>query len=130
MIVLSALMKEGNRISSLFLNVAHSLIVVPSLVIFGALGMAVLGGWDRADGNDKITEGSDGYATGMVLYVLRECGVAADDSRITRGVAWLKSNQRASGRWYTRSPSRDNRHYITNAGTAFGLMALAVCEQE
>ena len=96
----------------------------------GGWNLAVLGGWDRADKNPKITAGGDGYATGMVLYVLRESGVAADDPRITRGIAWLKSNQRESGRWYTRSPSRDNRHYITNAGTAFGLMALAVCDEE
>ena len=31
--------------------------------------------------------------------LLREIGVPADDPRIQKGVAWLKSSQRVSGRW-------------------------------
>jgi squalene-hopene/tetraprenyl-beta-curcumene cyclase len=30
-------------------------------------------------------------------------GVPADDSRIQGGIAWLKANQQAGGRWFTRS---------------------------
>jgi squalene-hopene/tetraprenyl-beta-curcumene cyclase len=57
---------------------------------------------------------------------LRLAGVPADDVRIQKGIAWLKKNQRASGRWFTRSAHKDS-NYITNAGTAFALLALAEC---
>ena len=40
---------------------------------------------------------------------------------MAKGVAWLKANQRESGRWYTRSLNNDKAHYITNAGTAFAV---------
>ena len=70
---------------------------------------------------------SDGYGTGFIVYVLRRAGVPADDPQIQKGIAWLKKNQRSSGRWYTRSLNKDNKHYITHAGTAFSLMALEIC---
>ncbi|MGE0375298.1 MAG: squalene--hopene cyclase [Planctomycetaceae bacterium] len=70
---------------------------------------------------------SDGYATGLTLYVLRQAGVAADDRCIRRGVAWLKTNQRASGRWFTPSQSWSTQHYISNAGTAYCVLALHAC---
>ena len=88
-----------------------------------------LGAWKRRDGapNDKDAP-SDGYATGLVVYVLRQSGVPAEDESIRRGVAWLKQNQRASGRWFTRSLNTDKFHYITNAGTGFAVLALTSCE--
>ena len=43
---------------------------------------------------------------------------------VGNGVKWLKSNQRESGRWFTRSLNNDKAHYITNAGTAFCVLAL------
>ena len=70
---------------------------------------------------------SDGYATGLLLYVLRQTGMPATDEPIRRGVAWLKSNQRESGRWFTRSLNNDKAHYVTNAGTAFAVLALEAC---
>jgi len=86
--------------------------------------LATLGDWKRADDEpqDKVT--SDGYGTGFVMYVLRRNGIAANDPRIQKGVNWLKSNQRQSGRWFTRSLYKDSKHYITHAGTAFAIMAL------
>ena len=51
----------------------------------------------------------------------------ANDPRIRKGVAWLKANQRESGRWFTRSANRDSKHFISHAGTAFAMMALAEC---
>jgi squalene-hopene/tetraprenyl-beta-curcumene cyclase len=70
---------------------------------------------------------SDGYGTGFVIYVLRQAGVPADDERIQRGVEWLKRNQRASGRWFTRSLTGDAHNYITDAGTAYAVLALRAC---
>lgn len=68
---------------------------------------------------------SDGHMTGLAIVVLREAGVPADDERLRKGIAWLKSNQRASGRWWTRSLNTESWHFITYSGTAYALAALA-----
>ena len=93
----------------------------------GGWALATLGDYKRADKQSQDMASSDGYATGFVVYVLRRAGVPAEDVRIKKGVAWLKANQRASGRWFTRSVNRDSKHYISHAGTAFAVMALAEC---
>jgi squalene-hopene/tetraprenyl-beta-curcumene cyclase len=95
----------------------------------GGWSLPSLGGWKRANGDpqDKAAP-SDGYATGLVLYVLRQAGIAATEKPIQRGIAWLKANQRESGRWFTRSLNRDGKHYISNAGTAYAILALKACE--
>ena len=84
--------------------------------------------WNRHDGsaNDPAAA-SDGYATGLSVVVLRQAGIPASDPCLQRGVAWLLSHQRASGRWFTRSLSTDLHHYITHAGTAFAVLALRSC---
>ena len=90
-----------------------------------------LGEWKRHDGSaNKKDAPSDGYATGFVVHVLRQSGVAIDDPAITRGANWLRTHQRASGRWFTRSLSNDKAHYIANAGTGFAVLALSECRQE
>ena len=81
-------------------------------------------------GRDKIyksSQASDGYATGLAVYVLRQAGVPADDLRIRRGVAWLKSHQRESGRWFTPSQAWHTQNLIANAGTAYAVLALHAC---
>jgi squalene-hopene/tetraprenyl-beta-curcumene cyclase len=87
-----------------------------------------LGQWKRRNGqpNDPGSP-SDGYATGLIVFVLREAGVPATDPAIQRGIAWLKSHQRASGRWFTRSLNDDEDHYIADAGTCLAVMALCRC---
>jgi squalene-hopene/tetraprenyl-beta-curcumene cyclase len=95
----------------------------------GGWSLSSLGTWKRHNGKPQDRDApSDGYATGLVVYVLRQAGVAATERPIQRGVAWLKANQRESGRWFTRSLNRDGRHYISNAGTAFAILALKACE--
>lgn len=86
-----------------------------------------LPGFKRSDGTPQDLESSDGYATGFVVYVARQAGVPAADPHIARGVEWLKTHQRESGRWFTRSPTRDSKHYISNVGTGFAVMALEAC---
>ena len=94
----------------------------------GGWNLPSLGDWKRLNGdaNDKQSP-SDGYATGLILYVLRHAGVPAKDEPIRRGVSWLKTNQRQSGRWFTRSVNADRAHYNTNAGTAYAVLALHAC---
>jgi squalene-hopene/tetraprenyl-beta-curcumene cyclase len=96
----------------------------------GGWGLATLGDWKRADDTPQDTEHSDGYGTGFVIYVLRQAGLPASDPRIQKGIVWLKSNQRESGRWFTRSLHKDSKHYITHAGTAFALMAIGECDEK
>ena len=90
-----------------------------------------LGNYIRRDKtpNDPAAP-SDGYGTGFTLFVLRQAGVSQDDKTIMAGVKWLKANQRESGRWYTRSLNNDKAHYITNAGTAFCVLALDACGEK
>lgn len=77
--------------------------------------------------NDKNAP-SDGYGTGFVVYVLRQAGLPADNVQIRKGIDWLSRNQRASGRWFTRSLNTDSYHFISHAGTAFAVMALEACK--
>jgi squalene-hopene/tetraprenyl-beta-curcumene cyclase len=54
--------------------------------------------------------------------------MSSNHARIQKGISWLKSNQRASGRWWTRSLNTDSWHFITYSGTAFPLLALQLCD--
>jgi squalene-hopene/tetraprenyl-beta-curcumene cyclase len=86
------------------------------------------GGWKRHDDAPNVVDApSDGYATGLAVVLLRNAGVAADQAPIRRAVEWLKSNQRESGRWFTRSLSTDDHHFVTHVGTAYAVMALEAC---
>ncbi len=91
----------------------------------GGWSLPSLGKYTRHDktANDPNAE-SDGYGTGFVAYVLLQSGAKPTDPAITSAVKWLKTNQRESGRWFTRSLSNDKAHYIANAGTAFCVLAL------
>jgi squalene-hopene/tetraprenyl-beta-curcumene cyclase len=95
----------------------------------GGWSLPTLGDWTGRDElpNDRNAP-SDGYATGLVVYILRQAGLPAQSEPIQKGVAWLKSNQRESGRWFTRSVSTDRYHFITHAGTAYAVLALKACE--
>lgn len=74
--------------------------------------------------SDFLDPASDGHMTGLAIVVLQEAGVSNDDIRISRGLNWLRSNQRESGRWWTRSLNTDSWHFITYSGTAYPLLAL------
>jgi len=93
----------------------------------GSWSIASLGNWQRGDGTPQDLKTGDGYATGLAIYLARRVGIPAEDPRLAKGVAWLKANQRASGRWFTRSLHKDSQHYITHAGSNLALMALASC---
>jgi squalene-hopene/tetraprenyl-beta-curcumene cyclase len=95
----------------------------------GGWALPKLGEW-LARGKRRIPlEGpSDGYATGFVVYVLRQAGVSREDAAIQRGLAWLRSNQRESGRWFTRSLNTDNYHFVTHMGTCFAVLAITSCQ--
>jgi len=92
------------------------------------------GGWSLPTfGNEKQQKGtegntgSDGYATGLTVYALRQAGVPANDPAIVKGIAWLKANQLESGRWPTRSLNNGVGQVLTNTAQAFVVMALHSC---
>ncbi len=96
----------------------------------GGWGIAQLGPWPREDGSAQDLESSDGYGTGLAVFLARQCGVAADDQRLQNAVGWLKTHQRASGRWFTRSVHADGEHFITHAGTALAVLAIRACDTD
>jgi squalene-hopene/tetraprenyl-beta-curcumene cyclase len=71
---------------------------------------------------------SDGHQTGLAITVLRAAGVPSRDPRIQQGIKWLMTNQRVSGRWWTRSLNTDEWHFITYSGTCYALLALSACD--
>jgi ankyrin repeat protein len=93
----------------------------------------------REDGGWSQTPylASDAYATGQVLYVLRELGVPAADATMQRGVAFLLRTQRDDGSWFVKSRAMKVQPYfesgfpyghdqwISHAGTAWATMGLA-----
>lgn len=91
----------------------------------GGWSLPSLGKYQRRDKSpNDPNAASDGYATGYVSYILKQAGVPATDASVSRGLNWLKQNQRESGRWFTRSLNNDRDHFITNAGSAFAVLAL------
>lgn len=81
--------------------------------------------WTRQD------SASDGYATGLITYVLQETGMPGDNPTVKRGVAWLASNQDSTdGSWPSvslsqhRNPSSNVGHFMRDAATAYAVLAL------
>jgi len=76
---------------------------------------------------DASTPESDAYMTALAIVLMRQSNIPATDSRITRGLAWLRREQRQSGRWWMHSLYRGNYHYITYIATAQALKAFDLC---
>ncbi|MDA1266136.1 MAG: hypothetical protein O2816_13730 [Planctomycetota bacterium] len=91
----------------------------------GGWSMASLSGpaW-RRDGGEGQTTTSEAYATAFSTYVLLQVGSPPEDDDVHQGLRWLREHQLEDGAWFTRSPRRDGKHYISRAATAFALMAL------
>jgi hypothetical protein len=98
----------------------------------------------RADGGWAQTSHltSDAYATGQVLYTLREMGVPAADAAIGRGAAFLLRTQSEDGSWHVKSRALRIQPYfesgfpyghdqwISHAATAWAVMALSMTVPE
>ena len=104
------------------------------MIPHGVYSFALPEEWGRGTRAEKLRSEiefgfpqSDGHMTGLAIIALRKAGVPASDPRIQRGVNWLLNNQRASGRWWTRSLIRDGWQFISYSGTAYPLLALSLC---
>ncbi|MFC5454415.1 prenyltransferase/squalene oxidase repeat-containing protein [Prosthecobacter fluviatilis] len=78
---------------------------------------------------DAAKPESDAYMTAFAVVLMRQNNIPASDERIQRAIAWLKQEQRVSGRWWMHSLYRGNYHYITYIATAQALKALALCDE-
>ena len=90
----------------------------------------------------SLLEQSDGYATGLVAYVLREAGMPSTDSTLRKTTDWLKANQKEVQigsqvwkTWRTHSLNHDRenggahgepwrRMMMSDVATAFAVLAL------
>jgi squalene-hopene/tetraprenyl-beta-curcumene cyclase len=81
--------------------------------------------WERGTFADK--KPSDGYGTGFAIFIARQAEISADDARLQKGIAWLKKQQRASGRWFTPTSSRRTLNLPSNSGTGYAILALEAC---
>ena len=91
---------------------------------------AFIGGWKRRDGT-PLEMKSDGYATGLVAFVLQESGMPRTEPRVKRALLWLTDNQqKADGRWLAyslnkeRDLSTDIGRFMSDAATAYAVLAL------
>ncbi len=76
---------------------------------------------------DAAKPESDAYMTAFAIVLLRQNNVPVSDARIQKGLAWLKREQRESGRWWMHSLYRGNFHYITYIATIEAMKALDLC---
>jgi hypothetical protein len=95
------------------------------------LGRKTTGGKDwPSHGSYPEGAGSDGYATGLVVLALKRAGVAADDARLQKAVAWLTARQQQEGTWPATYPNRPRDpqtnvgRFLRDAATAFAVLAL------
>ena len=99
----------------------------------GGWSLASLGLFERLDGTPVESE-SDGYATGLVLHVFQEAGLAVDDHSLSKGLAWLRTNQSNDGSWpasslnRARDPMSDRGRFMRDAATAYAVLALTGSE--
>jgi len=92
--------------------------------------------------DDSLLAQSDGYATGLIVYALREAGFPANHPTIKKGLIWLRSNQHevlisehAWQAWRAHSLNYDREHggekgepwrrmFMSDSATAFAALAL------
>lgn len=95
----------------------------------GGWSTASLGSWKRVD-NTPLETRTDGYATGLIAYILQASGDARAKAPVARALAWLQKNQDASGSWYAaslnkqRDPASDAGRFMSDAATAYAVLAL------
>jgi len=97
----------------------------------GGWNTAAIGKYTRGDGSASDTT-TDGYATALATLALQAAGVPADDVRLAKGMAWLKTHQdKATGRWVAVSPNKardpesDAGKFLSDAATAYAVLSLS-----
>jgi squalene-hopene/tetraprenyl-beta-curcumene cyclase len=95
------------------------------------------GGWKRADGTSQETT-SDGYATGLITFVLQQAGISPENAKLKRGLAWLTANQdKKEGSWASYSLNKNRENHISpetalfmnDAATSFAVLSLTAANR-
>jgi squalene-hopene/tetraprenyl-beta-curcumene cyclase len=108
----------------------------------GGWSLASLSGdWKRHDGTPQETR-SDGYATGLITFVLQQDGISSENPGVERGLAWLTANQdKTAGSWGAYSLNKSKEHHIApetalfmnDAATSYAVLSLtaasSTCEE-
>jgi hypothetical protein len=97
----------------------------------GGWSLTDLGTWKRRD-NTPLETRSDGYATGLVVFVREEVAPnARRNPHVARGLAWLESNQdKATGAWpaWSLNKNRDLEtpvgKFMSDAATSYAVLAI------
>ncbi len=94
-----------------------------------------VGEWKRRD-KTPLESKSDGYATGLVTFVLQQAGMSRDQPQLNQGLTWLMQNQeKTDGRWLAyslnkeRDLSSDIGRFMSDAATAYAILALNPVQQ-
>jgi len=98
---------------------------------------SLAGGWKRNDGTPQEVK-SDGYATGLIAFVLQQVGIPRENPQQKLALAWLTSNQnKTEGFWLAYSLNKNEAHHLTpstalfmnDAATAYAVLALTEATQ-
>ena len=96
----------------------------------GGWSLTSMGQWEPRDGLSPDLR-SDGYATGLIAFVLQKAGIWPAQGNLSRALAWLVQNQDpTSGLWPAsslnreRDPTSDRGRLMADAATGFAVLAL------
>ena len=99
----------------------------------GGWSLSALGPFQRLDGT-SLEPTSDGYATGLAVFVLQQAGVSMEDGRLVKGLDWLRGHQGVDGSWpasslnKVRDPFSERGRFMRDVATAYAVLALTAGE--
>ena len=96
----------------------------------GSWSVHSLASWKRHDGSANQAAEGDAYGTAFVAHVLGQTRIGEAKSAIAKASEWLRKHQRESGRWFVRSPSSDDHHFISHAATAYAVLVLSAASSD
>jgi squalene-hopene/tetraprenyl-beta-curcumene cyclase len=94
---------------------------------------SMAGDWKRRDGTPQEAL-SDGYATGLIAFVLKQAGISRENAQLKQGLVWLANHQnKTDGSWLAFSLNNNEEHHISpdtarfmkDAATAYAVLALS-----
>ena len=99
----------------------------------GGWSLSAFGPFQRLDGT-SLEPSSDGYATGLAIFVLQHAGVSREDGRLAKGLDWLRAHQGVDGSWpasslnKVRDPFSERGRFMRDVATAYAVLALTAGE--
>jgi squalene-hopene/tetraprenyl-beta-curcumene cyclase len=99
---------------------------------------SMAGDWKRHDGTPQEAL-SDGYATGLIAFVLEQAGISRENAQLKQGLVWLANHQnKTDGFWLAYSLNNSEEHHISpdtarfmkDAATAYAVLALSESQSQ